>query len=585
MFALKNNKNIPTPFLRVVDHKVAEVNNGFVKLSGFSKNELLGKSIKEIKKILRIDSQAIEMEGIENISIFTKKYKSVYIFTKKYDPIEVKITLMDLKENGKIYYFTTTESTMLEEFIPYASSIINTNLIGCAVYTIDGLMLKANNSYFDFLGISQDKIGDCIGKNITDIVKINNLSGIEDIFIKIRNTLSSYCSNEFKCDYLNGKSKYFVVTYNLIYIKGKTKMIVSESFDVTEKVESRIELQNQKKKLNAIIDNISDSIVVFGKDSNELLLNYNAKKEFCNPSSKEELLEILNGMTCFDIDGKLIKFQKYIIDKVLGGEVLKDALVSFPMTGGCKYIRISGTPMYDTFGEIYMVALRFRDATDYVKRDSLIEKQRDQLEAIVENISDNIVIIDKNGTYIMFNKAAENNPLYNFDYLINIKDRYLQVEHYDMNGKLLDFEDIPSSRVLRGEKFIDNKVKVKNEKCQACYDVSGIPLFDECGRFNMGIMVLHDITDKLKNQENIYIKTQYEAINKIIYNLEMGFTRISFPDFKIIDINNKSYNFLRKFGRNVGSFDSILGDCIFDFYNDNELMRVCLLMKKYLIIT
>ena len=77
------------PFLYSKNNIVNEVNDEFINLTGYSNNELIGKSLTEISNMLRIDSQ-VYLENIEN-------EHSGYLFTKEYEPIEITISCKSLK--------------------------------------------------------------------------------------------------------------------------------------------------------------------------------------------------------------------------------------------------------------------------------------------------------------------------------------------------------------------------------------------------------------------------------------------------------------------------------------------------------
>jgi len=52
---------------------------------------------------------------------------------------------------------------------------------------------------------------------------------------------------------------------------------------------------------------------------------------------------------------------------------------------------------------------------------------------------------------------------------------------------------------------------------------------------------LRDITERLKYEETLYIKDQYESLSRMIENIDLGFARYTYPEFNFIDINTKGY--------------------------------------------
>src|SRR5690606_10663812 len=86
-------------------------------------------------------------------------------------------------------------------------------------------------------------------------------------------------------------------------------------------------------------------------------------------------------------------------------------------------------------------------------------------------------------------------------------------------------------------------------------------------------------------EENLYVKAQYGLLAKIFENLDFGVARLSYPDFKFIDINNKAFEFYKKAYPNIGSQDSIIGQSI-SKYNKinidkiNEMLLKCFNRNK-----
>jgi len=181
-------------------------------------------------------------------------------------------------------------------------------------------------------------------------------------------------------------------------------------------------------------------------------------------------------------------------------------------------------PTYISGNAKYIVSIN-NDITEIIENRKIVEKQKNELEAIVENSSDGIILFNKDGDYIMFNKAARENFVYNIKELKNATAALEQALHTDMEGNLISIENFPSQRVIRGEKFSGYRIFIKNEKNTFYYEMSGTPIFDSSGNLTSGIIVFSDISERLKREENLLIKIQYNLVNRIIDNLEFGLTR------------------------------------------------------------
>jgi len=102
------SKKIKEPCLHLRDNSIIQVNKGFVDLTGFSIEELLGKTLIEIGAMIRINSQI----HLDNIS---SKYTG-YIFTKSLKVREITISIFHDKEaNEQVYTFVEKPNSVLND--------------------------------------------------------------------------------------------------------------------------------------------------------------------------------------------------------------------------------------------------------------------------------------------------------------------------------------------------------------------------------------------------------------------------------------------------------------------------------------
>lgn len=205
----------------------------------------------------------------------------------------------------------------------------------------------------------------------------------------------------------------------------------------------------------------------------------------------------------------------------------------------------------------------FKELTD---KEKIIKTQNAKLEAIIENMSDQLIICDKNGHYTMVNKATRNSMFFNGPELINYEKILKESENFDLNGKLISIENFPSKRVARGEKFSEYRIDTKINNKILRTEVSGTPIYDNEGNFIAGVLVNRDISDRLKNEENLLLEAQYDLLNRTIENLDLSYEIISYPDFNIKYMNSKCYNDLKQINQNITSLSSGIGKNIFEAF-------------------
>lgn len=364
-FIIKENQNLnyklksstQRPFLICIDNIVTDVNNSFINLTGYSDNEIIGKSLTEISRMIRIGSQ-INLKDIQDNGTF-------YIFNKLLEAIEVYISCKNLHDSKeKTLSFEKLLDSGIKEKFNFAEQLYTERKTGVAIIGFpDLILLKANQNFLNLLDEPYNKMENSISKKQKEIVTGYEGNMGEELWDTIINTGKPYYAQEFQYNNYKRGVTYRDTSIVPIFIEGELRYFIRTYLDVTERVLDR----------------------------------------------------------------------------------------------------------------------------------KLLEEQKKELEAIIENISEEFIVFDKNGEYIKVNKASRENPLYNIEKLKGSKDTY-----------------------------------------------------------------------RLKKEENIIIQTHYDLLNKIIENLDLGFARCSYPDFKILDMNNKFYEILIQINPELGSPLSIKGEDAFN---------------------
>lgn len=121
-----------------------------------------------------------------------------------------------------------------------------------------------------------------------------------------------------------------------------------------------------------------------------------------------------------------------------------------------------------------------------------------------------------------------------------------------------------------GKPYYSQESKLKYpKKGDNYFDIFIVPVYI-LGKAKYIVHTFSDITNKVKSQEKLLIKTQLDLFNKIMENIEVGFTRYTYPKFNIIDINNKTYSYLKQINPSLSSPVSIIGQNITSVYKFNR---------------
>lgn len=563
-------KKIEAPFLQSKNSIIIGINNEFIKLTGYSKDELIGKSLYEISFMLRLNSQIC----IDNI----ESDYNCYMFTKSCEAREITILCKPLEhENEKMYFFKEKVNSRIENKFHVINKLLSENKVGIGIYNASNLiLLTANQLYLDLLGEYYDRKEIALGKKISEFLHIWEDSKTKEVWMNVVNTGESFYGKEIKIQTKNWGNYY--VDNNIISVieEGKVKYIISIVEDVTEKTLSRKNseeqakiIEQQKEELEAIIKNMSDGMFIVYKDGRVIPINDMAKKIVYKCGKEMYIKDIYKTITYYDLEGNIIPFEELPSMVALKGKTVKNKRLLLKQSDKEIFVETSTSPIFNKDGNVSMAVTCTHDITDLVKKEKIIKQQKEELDTIIENMSDSLMIFDKNGSYTTFNKSARDTFLIESINVNKIGDSLKQYRYFDVNKQLITYENLPAKRVIKGEKLLGYRMVMKINDSVVYADVNGTPIYDNEGNFIAGILCCRDVTGKIKHEEDLLIKTQYNFLNSMIDNLDLPVLRLSYPDFKITDINQKAYNFVKGLKPEIKSIFSLKGQ------NYTEIMPDC----------
>ena len=433
---------VKKPFFHLKNNIIIKINKQFAELTGFTEEEILGKSISELNNILRITSQ-VPLE-------YLPKDFTCYIFTKTFKVKEVIIHCKVLDfQNESIYYLKVKSKLPFEDSFPYIKYLLKDNKFGVAIYSaVDLVLLTANQKFLDLQTFPHNYIGNNIGRKLKD--RLNGFDSKKGEYIcnETIKTGKAYYDEEFEHVTISNGITYWDRSVIPVSIDGKIKYLFETVTEVTERVLYRKIIEEQNKEI----------------------------------------------------------------------EEQKD----------------------------------------------LISKQKKELEAIIENISDGISIIDHKGQHKLFNKNARNMFSPPKEFPGNIHTWYKESELSYFNGDKIPPEDYPESRILRGENFTKMKVSAKYPNKLVHLDVSGTPIYDDDGKFLLGVICNRDVTDYCKQEE--VLKSKNEFLDRLIDKLELPVIRISSADLRVLELNQKAFDIMQRFRPTIKSSLEIKGNLIVDIF-------------------
>jgi len=497
-----------------------DVNDEFLKFTGYTKEEIIGKSLGEISCMLRIDSQ-IYLENIED-------KHNCFVFTKELEPREVTISCQQLQPvNEKVYHIEEKFNSRIENRLPYVSGLFSDNENGIAIYSVkDGLFLKTNEKFLGFSFIQYYEKKKVTGRTLKETVIGYEESSFKKDFLEVIKTGKTLHLREVKHEFCGNAETYWDVSLVPIHISGILKYIVHTASDITEKVLNRKFIEERNKKLEAIIENMSDAIFIIDKEGTYIAANKLSRGILLIPSENHTVKDVYDRIEFLDAKRNPVNYENLPSRRIMRGEKVFGQRLTVIQKDKIIYIEVNATPIYDESGNFIAGVACLRDITENIKFEeaTLIKTQNELLNRIIENIDLGIVrcsysdykIIDINQKACNFFRLSYTEA----DSVSSLIGRYF-FSHLSAEEQ--------TELITRIEKSIEKKdasffryVNYTLNREQVFYKIMYQPLFGLNDQVKDIISIFIDITKEVKARNKIEeaLKIQEELFVNISHELK-----------------------------------------------------------------
>lgn len=224
--------------------------------------------------------------------------------------------------------------------------------------------------------------------------------------------------------------------------------------------------------------------------------------------------------------------------------------------GYTDYLKCVVTPVKEENSLIFLIITLFNVTESAVEKENLkkeilkLKEENSKLKEeniklseeffkyknVVENMTDGLIFLDKEGKVEFLNGAAEE-FFYEPDKLDVLGQTLDNTRYYDLNGNTLKINELPSARALKGENITSMRVVCERPDKTIKTDISCNPLYSQNNEIVGAITSIRGLNDSLR-VENC-LKKQRDNFYNIINNLDLLICRFSYPDFKVIHYNKK----------------------------------------------
>ncbi|WP_160679731.1 PAS domain-containing sensor histidine kinase [Clostridium sp. C8-1-8] len=362
------------PYVLVDNETVVEVSESFTLMTEYSVEELLNKNIKELFSVLRIGPN---FNG-EN----TEGDKEYFIFTKSFG---VRFVSIDITGDSfqKVFVFSEDPNSRWDVKFSAIEALCSHKKFGVAVFsTPDITLLKANQTYLNFLDKPFNNMENSIGKRIYEIIPGWIGSSSEDIWKSVLADSKPFYSDEYMFKFERGLT-YWEASLTPVFEDGVLKYCIEITSEITEKVLNRKKveeqskfIEQQKRELEVILDNMSDALFIINPDGSYRYINKRAYDMTYRSDKVQKHGDSINHTKYYYMNGKELIREELPGSKVLKGEKIDNIVLKAVRPDKTMYLGFTGSSLYDNDGKLTSAIICIRDMTDYIISTEALEKSQ-----------------------------------------------------------------------------------------------------------------------------------------------------------------------------------------------------------------
>ena len=362
-----------------------------------------------------------------------------------------------------------------------------------------GNLIEASESFCDMLGYRREEM---IGMNVSQWD-----AGLSDAerTEALRQQFTQHERSQFESRHRRKDGVIFDVEVSglPLLLDGKP-VLFNSSRNITERKEKDDELHQSKNRLEELFENMSSGVAVYQatQDGADFIFtNINRASERIDNVRREDMI------------GKMLT-EAYPGSEKMG---LLDAFRRVWQDGRAEYLsasiykdeRISGWRENYIYkldsGEIVAI---YDDVTQRMQLQEDLRHERDFMDAILQSAGTLILVIDRKGNIVRFNRAAEKFTGYSFD---ELKDKPFFWQNFFLPEYRSEVETIFQSALSGNIQTRYENFWVARDGEKRLFDWANTLLLDDKDKMSFLIAVGTDITER--KQAELLIRMQSDALN------------------------------------------------------------------------
>jgi PAS domain S-box-containing protein len=473
-----------------------EVNDSFVNSTGYSREELFGRKIVDIKLWEKPEQTESMLRTLQEKGCIRNE---LYGFRTKSGDLRTWLCSSDIVSLGgkQCMLAVSTDVTdrknaeeALWESEERFASAFNASPISLSITRLrDATYLEVNGRFLQDKGYTREEV---IGKRTAEVpIWANNDESnklVADLKARghVHNVEMQYVTK-------SGELRTGLVSAELIKIGNEECMLVLNN-DITQQKQ----VEEQLRLLSSVTKQVTDSTIITDPDYNIQFINQAAVNMF--GYTLEELKGKKLGMLNEGFgNGAVVEFKNDIKNTLNSGKTYETVLTKRCKDGSSLICDCRLTPMLDEKGNIVNLIDVQRDITKQKEIEAKLQEHKKLIDSILATMPEGVLVIDKDGRIVLANKALHD---------------ILQVNSKTLNNK-------PLSEVLPLDQYfnIHRAVMYGNTEINTLefrYSLQGVEKIIYCVIVKMGddrtLITLSDVSKEREKEEKLYLTDRLASI-------------------------------------------------------------------------
>ncbi|MDG5813566.1 PAS domain S-box protein [Chitinispirillales bacterium ANBcel5] len=534
VFADKFLDHINTPLLVINDDlTVCCANRAYCAKFTVQRESVENRPIHELEDGMWVKHEAgillkrvlAEDKGFNNLEICIRKKMHPHYFILSANPTEfdkklILVTIEDITEKRRteqrLQNIKTHEETLKKQLLEIAISnkkLEDKNrLLESLLRSIpEGIMItdkenrvQALSCYFEHLfGIDPQRIQKAGEKERTRLMNLYAPGGEEvshkDLpLAKVINEKKPIDNYEllFK---QNGQSRHVTINAAPIFdSEGEIKGAVGVWTDITDRKKAQVALHENEQRFRTMFENHRAVMLLIEAHSGKIVDANKAASLFYG-YTKDELrlktIEEINMLPPPKVHEERLNALKENRSYFVFPHKLKNNRI--------RWVEVYSSPVITDSKELLFSVIH--DITSKKTAEEALRNSEARFNTVFEAMSEGVLVFDTFEKVVMANRAITD--VFGFEEIKHIRDArglfFSSFHFFSPDGELIDSDNWPVTRVLRGRSVKNFEVwmRKKNSSQRWFLSISGEPIRDEEQKQILGLIVIRDITEKKKIQE------------------------------------------------------------------------------------